>query len=192
MQQQHAEVGRNGVEPAAMHDARARARGHVVATVDAFPDEQHFTGQVRVVGARAGARLDERKPLTAVGPHRGRHYPGRARKRRHRCRVRRISHQQRPGRRSSAEPRPDIGEPLRRPSREPDADAVWRMIGQIASHQPPDESGGAEHHHVQLTVSAHQLILKTRAPSDPGPERPPAADLPVRARRMRPRLEYQR
>ena len=77
--------------------------------------------------------------------------------------IRRISDQQRPGRRSSAQPRQQIGEPLRRPSRKPDADAVWRMTGQIASHQPPDESGRAEHHHVQLTVSAHQLILKTRA-----------------------------
>jgi len=157
-----------------MRDARARARSHVVATGDTFPDEQHFTGQVRVVGARAGARLDERKPLTAVGPHRGRHDPGRACNRRHRCRVRRISHQQRPRRRSSAEPRPEIGEPLRRPSREPDADAVWRMIGQIVGHQPPDESGGAEHHHVQLTVSAHQLILKTRPPAIPAlSSRPP-------------------
>jgi hypothetical protein len=151
-----------------MHDARARARSHIVATVDAFPDEQHLTGQVRVVGARAGARLGQPKPLTAVGPHRGRHDPGRARQRRHRCRVRRISHQQRPGRRSTAEPRPDVGEPLRRPSREPDADPVRRMTGQIASYQPPDESGGAEHHHIQLTVSAHQLILKTPAPAIPG------------------------
>jgi hypothetical protein len=41
------------------------------------------------------------------------------------------------------------------------------MAGQIASHQPPGESGGAEHHHVQLTVSAHQLILKTPAPAIP-------------------------
>ena len=62
MQQQHAEVGGDGVEPAAVHDARARARRHVVVAVDAFPDEQHLTGQVRVVGARAGARLDQRKP----------------------------------------------------------------------------------------------------------------------------------
>jgi hypothetical protein len=47
------------------------------------------------------------------------------------------------------------------------------MTGQIAGHQPPGKSGGAEHHHIQLTASAHQLILKTPALGDPGPEQPP-------------------
>ena len=42
------------------------------------------------------------------------------------------------------------------------------MTGQIAGHQPPDETGGAEHHHVQLTVSAHPFILgKLRAAGPP-------------------------
>jgi hypothetical protein len=37
------------------------------------------------------------------------------------------------------------------------------MTGQIASHQPPHETGGAEHDHVQLTVRAHRLILESLA-----------------------------
>ena len=51
MQQQHPQIGRNRVEPAAVHDPRAGAGGNVVTAVDAVPDEQHLTGQVRVVGA---------------------------------------------------------------------------------------------------------------------------------------------
>jgi hypothetical protein len=35
------------------------------------------------------------------------------------------------------------------------------MTGQIASHQPSRETGGAEHHDIQLTIPAHPL---TRSP----------------------------
>ena len=79
MQQQHAQVGWDGVEAARVHDARACAGCHVVAAVDAVPDEQHFAGQVRVVGARGGAGLNQGQPLIAVGPHRAHHDPGRPR-----------------------------------------------------------------------------------------------------------------
>ncbi len=54
---------------------------------------------------------------------------------------------------------PLIGQPQRRPPGQPDADAAGSMTGQIASHQPAGETGGAEHHHVQLTVLAHPVIL---------------------------------
>jgi hypothetical protein len=30
------------------------------------------------------------------------------------------------------------------------------VAGQVTGYQPPDETRGAEHHHVQLTVLAHQ------------------------------------
>ena len=33
------------------------------------------------------------------------------------------------------------------------------MTSQVTGHQPPDETGGAEHHDIELTVPAHQLIL---------------------------------
>jgi hypothetical protein len=33
------------------------------------------------------------------------------------------------------------------------------MTSQVTGHQPPDETGGAEHHDIELTVHAHQLIL---------------------------------
>ena len=83
MQQQHPQIGRNRVEPAAVHDPRARGCGDVVAAVDAVPDEQHLTGQVRIIGARPGAGLNQRQPVRAVGPHRGDHHPGRPGQRRH-------------------------------------------------------------------------------------------------------------
>ena len=159
MQQQHPQVGRNRVEPAAVHDPRARGCGRVVAAVDAVPDEQHLTGQVRIVGARLGAGLNQRQPAGAVGPYRGHHHPGRPGQRRQRHRIGRIGDQQRPGRRGSAQPRPDIGQPPLRPPGKPDADTAGRMTGQVPSHQPPGETGGAEHHHVQLTVPAHRSIL---------------------------------
>ncbi|HWT49308.1 MAG TPA: hypothetical protein VN255_12265, partial [Mycobacterium sp.] len=47
--------------------------------------------------------------------------------------------------------------------------------GQIVSYQPPCEPGRAEHHHVQLTIPAHPLILKKHpdGPARQKPARPP-------------------
>ena len=42
------------------------------------------------------------------------------------------------------------------PPGKPDADATGRVTGQVTGYQPPDETRGAEHHHVQLTVPAHE------------------------------------
>ena len=109
MQPQHSQVGGNRVESAAVHDPGTRAGGDVVAAVDAVPDEQYLPGQVRVVGARLGAGLDQRKPLGAVGAHRAYHHPGRLGQRGHRFGIGRIGGQQRPGRRGGAQSRPDIG-----------------------------------------------------------------------------------
>ena len=50
--------------------ARARGGGDIVAAVDAVPDEQHLTGQVRVIGARPGARLDQRQSPGRVSAQR--------------------------------------------------------------------------------------------------------------------------
>jgi hypothetical protein len=36
------------------------------------------------------------------------------------------------------------------------------MLGKIASHQLPHETGGTKNHDVQFTVPAHQFILKKR------------------------------
>jgi hypothetical protein len=33
------------------------------------------------------------------------------------------------------------------------------MTGQVPGHQPPGETGGAEDHHVQLTILAHPFIV---------------------------------
>jgi hypothetical protein len=37
------------------------------------------------------------------------------------------------------------------------------MTGQVAGHQPSCETGGAEHHDIQLTVPAHPFILESGA-----------------------------
>jgi hypothetical protein len=148
VQPQHPQIGRDRVKPAAVHDPRARGCGDIVAAVDAVPDEQHLAGQVRVIGARLGAGLNQREPVRAIGAHGAHHHPGRPGQRRHRHRIGRIGDQQRPGRRGDAQPRPDIGQPPLRPSRKPDAHAARRMTGQVAGHQPSDETGGAEHHDV--------------------------------------------
>jgi hypothetical protein len=165
MQQQHPQVGRNRVEPAAVHDPRTRTGGRVVAAVDAVPDEQHLTGQVRVIGARLGAGLNQREPAGTVGPHRGDHHPGRPRQRPQRHRIGQIGNQQRPGRRSGAQPGPDLRQPPLRTPRKADPHIARRMSGQVTSHQPPGEPGGAEHHDIELTVSAHQLILGKPPPA---------------------------
>src|SRR5712691_7978361 len=61
--------------------------------------------------------------------------------------------------REAALPRPDIGQPPLRPPGQPYAHAARRMPGQVPGHQLPGETGGTEHHHIQLTVLAHQPIL---------------------------------
>jgi hypothetical protein len=37
------------------------------------------------------------------------------------------------------------------------------MTGQVPGHQPPGETGGAEDHHVQLTIPAHPFIVSKPA-----------------------------
>jgi hypothetical protein len=38
------------------------------------------------------------------------------------------------------------------------------MTGQVTGHQSPHETGGAEHHDIELTIHAHQLILGKQLP----------------------------
>ena len=165
MQQQHTQVGRDGIKPARVHNPRARARSHAVVAVDGLAHEQHFAGQVCIVGARAGAGLNKRQPSAAIRPHRGRHDPGCAGKRRQRRRISGICHQQRPRGGSTPKTCPDIRKPPLGPAGQPDADAGGRVISQVARHQPPDETGGAEHHHIQLAVPTHLIHAKDTSPA---------------------------
>jgi hypothetical protein len=59
---------------------------------------------------------------------------------------------------------PDIHEPPFGPASEPDADSGRRVISQVACHQPPDESRGAEYNNVQLAVPAHPIHAKDTSP----------------------------
>ena len=113
VQNLYAQVGRDGVESAAVHDARAGARRHVLVAVDALPLEQHLTGQVRVVGAGPGAGLDQGEPARAVRSRRGRHHPRRAGQRRQGFRIAGVGGPQRPARRHLAQPGADLREPRR-------------------------------------------------------------------------------
>jgi len=66
MGQQDREVGGDGVEPAAVHDAGPGADGRLVAAAHGVPDEQHLAGEVRVIGPGLGARTRERQAEPAV------------------------------------------------------------------------------------------------------------------------------
>jgi hypothetical protein len=64
----HAEVGRNRVEAAAVHDAGARFPGGLLVAVDHPPDPLRLAGQVAVVRARFGTGLDQRFAVQRVRP----------------------------------------------------------------------------------------------------------------------------
>ena len=119
-----------------------RGRGHLVAAVDAVPDEQRLAGQVRVVGPLPGAGLNQRQPPGAVRTHLL--TTTRA------DRASAASDTGSPNRRSAAarptrprQPCPYIGQPLPGPSRKPDADAAGRMTGQVTGDQPPPRTRDA-------------------------------------------------
>ena len=66
------------------------------------------------------------------------------------------------------------------------------MTGQVLGHQSPDEPGGAEDHHIQLTLPAHPSIVSKPAPDgrrlprawpDGTPVRPGSASLLIEASR---------
>ncbi len=61
----HPQVGRDRVEPAAVHDPRSGGRRHLVVPVGAGPLEQHLPAQVHVVGPGLGAGPDQRPALAA-------------------------------------------------------------------------------------------------------------------------------
>lgn len=61
-QHEHAEIGRDRVEPAAMHEAGARLPRPRVVVVDAAPNERHLPGDVAVVRAVFGGGA--RQPVT--------------------------------------------------------------------------------------------------------------------------------
>ena len=44
---------------------------------------------------------------------------------------------------------------------QPDADPGRHMTGQVTGHQPPGETGGAEHHNIELTVPVHHVTRQT-------------------------------
>jgi tRNA (adenine37-N6)-methyltransferase len=115
LEEQHAEVRRDRVEAAAVHDACARgARGGFVA-LDHAPDPLHFAGEVAIVGARGSAQaFDQRLAVHRVGPD-GRHDDARPRQSARIATPRRP--RRRPGRASVAAVAPSAGTQRVRASR---------------------------------------------------------------------------
>ena len=90
VQHEHAEVARDRVEPAAVHDPRAGLRGLLVA-LDARVREQDLARQVEVVRAGRDARVDQLQPGAAStgrpsSPPPARRSPSRPATPRRRCR----------------------------------------------------------------------------------------------------------
>jgi hypothetical protein len=67
LQVQHAEIGRNGVEAAAVHQPRTRSACRRLVTLDHAPDPLHLAGQVGIVGARSRAGRDQRLAVQRIG-----------------------------------------------------------------------------------------------------------------------------
>src|SRR5688572_966420 len=66
LQVQRAEVARDRVEAAAVHDARAGALGIAMIAIDRAADERRLAGEIAVVRAGARARVDERLAVERV------------------------------------------------------------------------------------------------------------------------------
>lgn len=75
LQKPHAQVGRNRIEAAAVHDARAAGDSRVGVPVQHRAHPRHLAGQVAVVGAALGAGRDQLGAVQRVRSDRGQHDP---------------------------------------------------------------------------------------------------------------------
>ena len=135
VQEQHAEVGRDRVVAARVHDARPGLARERVAAVDRLPDEQHLAGQVRVVRARPRARLHQGQAVRGVGPDRRDHDPRARGQRGERGRVRGVGDDQRPALRGRRQLRAGALQLVPRPAGQRDPDVRGR--GARRGRRPP-------------------------------------------------------
>src|SRR5215211_580680 len=155
MQDQNADVRWDRVKPAGVDDARAaRLRGRV-EPLDRLAHEKCLAGEIGVVGAGRGARLDERRAVTAIRPDRRGHCSGPCRELGERCAILGVRDDQRPIRRPSAKLFTDAFELLLRASGKADAHIVRRRARQILRRELADEPGGSVKHDVQLARGCH-------------------------------------
>ena len=149
MEQKHAEIGRDGVEPTGMHDARAGRLRRSVRSVDGPAHEQRLAGEVRIMRAGRRARLHEREPVPQVRPDRRRDHVGRARQSGQRLVVLAVGDEHRPLRRAG-QAVADLRQLRHRPTRKRDARVVRCVPGEVVGDESPDEAARAVQHDVVL------------------------------------------
>ena len=159
MQDENRDVRRNRVKAAVVDDARAaRPRGRI-KPLDRLAHEKRLAGEVGVVGAGRGARLDERHPVTPVRPDgRG----DRSRPRRElgeRNAVLGVRDDQGPIRRPRAKLATHAFELLPRAPGEADAHSVRRRAREILRRELPDKASRAEEDDIQVTHLAGTLTI---------------------------------
>ena len=149
VQEPDAEVRRDRVEAAAVHDARAGLCRARVEAVDRLTDEERLAGQVDAVGPGVRACLDQRHAVLAVGPDRRGDDPAAFRERLHRLGVGRVGDDRRP---VLAELRLHARELLLRAAREPDLHTVRSVLGEVLRSELADEPRRAKDDDVQVPI----------------------------------------
>src|SRR5215218_6796525 len=155
MQGENPDVRWDRVKTAAVDDASAARFGGRVEPLDRLAHEECLAGEIGVVGAGRGARLDERRAVTAIRPDRRGHCSGPCRELGERCAILGVRDDQRPIRRPSAKLFTDAFELLLRASGKADAHIVRRRARQILRRELADEPGGSVKHDVQLARGCH-------------------------------------
>ena len=183
LQHMHTEVGGDGIEAAAVHDARAaRFRGGLVTRHHA-PDPLHLTGEVAVVRTGLGAGLHERFAVERVRADRGDHHPRAAAHRAHRVLIGGIGddHGQRRGSGSergfelvelgARAPGDGPAQRAARPARPLDAELLDHAVREDLAH----EARGAEDDdvvHGPLPGQDQKLLSAVALPSAPNQTQP--------------------
>ena len=176
LQHLDAEIGRDRIETAAVHDARTARAGCGLMTQDHAPDPLHLAGEVAVVGAGRGAGGDQRLAVQRIGAH-GRDHDagGRAQLAQTLC-IGGIDHDR--GERGRTELRLQGLETGGRAAGDRPAQAAVRRtvaIEQVADEDAADEARGTEDDdvvHGPLPGLDQKLLSAVALPSAPNQTQP--------------------
>ncbi len=155
LQVDHAEVERDGIEPAREHDARTAGRRRALQTGNHLRHPARLAAQVHVVGAGLCTRVHQHLAVLLVRPDGGDHHSGLGHQLGECLRVVRVGHQQGQGG-ADAELIAHLGQPgLVAPGHGPGHAASHTAgVVQVLGHQPAGEAGGAKHDDVEGFVHA--------------------------------------
>ena len=182
---EHAEVGRDGVEAAGVHDGRPGLTGPGVELVERPPDEEHLSGQVGVVRPGLGAGPGDLLAVGRIGTDgRGEDAGARGQVAQTR-RVGRVDRDELPRRRRRTQLDPEGLELGPRTPCEGDPHAGSRVLGEVGGGQGPDEAGGAVEDDVELAIG-HAVTLSRPRRGAARPVRTCRAGRPAPPRRRSP------